>query len=524
MPEKLTIKIENVLAGQTQFANFASKGQFGSSLAIDPDLPAISGGTKASGFLAPVPSTKVSSTTITNPPLWIIPNPKLVANYIYDNGGKVYTMTSAGVVVAGFSGTALTASGGNGAVYYDNYIYFAKNTDIARTGPLNGARTLNQNYWTSTLSKSAMTDTTYPTAIRPAIEYPNHPMHVHKHSNKLYIGDYSATGIGVIHYIRTSKTTVEGDTNDGSTQNALDFPAGWMPMDIESYGTDLAIAVFEGNTSGANTGGKAKVVFWDEPNSPASWYKTVELPDEICTALLNVNGTLYAFSGNLGASGVRISRLVGGYTFEEFAYLQDSCSPFAGAVDHNMGRIFFGGYADHLGDYACIWGLGSKMKGFEKSLFNVMRFTGTAGTPAGTTSLSLEGNQGFLAPKPFLGWSDGTNMGIDLPNTTYGVSTFRSETFRIGVPFKVTKVRIPLAQAVGANMTLIPTVYVDDESSSTALTTINNTNYSNSERNIIYMQPEIYGRHNLMLELAWSGTALLTVGLPIEIEVEILKE
>ena len=520
---KFTIKIEAILGGQADFQNYAAPSQFGSSLAIDPDLPATSGGTKASGFLVPVPSTKVSSTTITNPPMWMIPNPKLTVAYIYDNGGKVYSMTGVGVVVAAFGGTALTASAGNGMAYYDNYYYFAKNADIARHGPLNGSRSMNQTYWTSTLSMTALDvgSITYPVAVRPAIAYPNHPMHVHKHDNKLYIGDV-VKNQGVVHYIKTRKVTVEGDTNDGSTYNALDLPYGCYPTDIESLGQDLIIAAFEGNIGGAFTGGKASLFVWD--TFAPSWTRRIELPDEYVSALLNVNGTIYIFSGNVGVSGVRITRLIGGYVLDQIGFLQDSCPPFPGALEHAINRILFGGYADHLGDYACVWAIGSKIKGHERSLFNIMRFTGTAGTPAGATSLLRQDGQALIAPKQFLGWSDGTNMGVDLPNTTYGVSTYRSEMYRIGMPFKITKIRIPLAQAVGANMTLIPTIYVDDESSNTALTTINNTNYPNSERNIRYLQPEIYGKHNFMLELAWSGSSLLSLELPIEIEIETIDE
>ena len=37
------------------------------------------------------------------------------------------------------------------------------------------------------------------------------------------------------NYVKTSKTTDEGDTDNGSTYNALDLPFGYMPMDIASW-------------------------------------------------------------------------------------------------------------------------------------------------------------------------------------------------------------------------------------------------------------------------------------------------
>lgn len=517
--KQFTIKIESIMGGQSAFQNFAVKGQFGDSLALDPDLPATSGDPRASGFPVPVPSTKVSSTTITNPPLWIIPNPKRAWVHVYDSGGKVYSMTGAGVVVA--YGTTLTAASGNGSAYYDNYMYYATNTDITRHGPLNGARTVNQVYWTSTLSKTALVNTTYPTAQRPAITYPNHPMHVHEPDNKLYFGDVVGNQ-GVIHFIKTSKTTVEGDTNDGSTYNALDLPYGWWPTDIESLGTDLVISVFEGNVAGNFAGGRSGLVIWDTLS--ASWQRFMPMPDEYISALLNVNGVIYIFSGNLNGTGVRISVLAGGYTVTPLGFLQDSCPPFPGAVDHKINRIIFGGFADHLNDYGCVWAMGSKARGFENSLFNIMRATATTGTGTGVTALLYAESSGFLTPKQFAGWSDGSAYGIDLPNTTYGRSILRSDTFRVGEPFKITEVHIPLAQAVGANMTLIPTLYMDDRSSTTALTTINNTNYTASERHIWYPNVEVYGKNNFMFELKLDGTALLTPGLPIIIKGEYLIE
>jgi len=81
-----------------------------------------------------------------------------------------------------------------------------------------------------------------------------------------------------------------------------------------------------------------------------------------------------------------------------------------------------------------------------------------------------------------------------------------------------------LTETVKANMTLIPKIYVDDEASSTALTTINSTNYIAGERNIVYKNLEIAGNHNFLLELNWSGSVLMPVALPILIDLETIDE
>jgi len=101
--------------------------------------------------------------------------------------------------------------------------------------------------------------------------------------------------------------------------------------------------------------------------------------------------------------------------------------------------------------------------------------------------------------------------------------------FRIGERFKVTRIRIPFAQAVAANMTLIPKIYTDDGNGTTyTLQTVNSTNYSDSERFVTLRSDsagaDIEARQNFWLELRWSGSALLTVNLPIRIDFEIVNE
>src|SRR3990167_558161 len=115
-------------------------------------------------------------------PMWIVPQPKGNSTYVYGYGGSAYTLnTNLGAPVEQLQdGGSLSASTGNGCAYYDNYIYFAKNTDIARFGPLNGTPAFDGTYWTGTLSKTALVDTTYPLDGGAfGYEYPNHVLHRH---------------------------------------------------------------------------------------------------------------------------------------------------------------------------------------------------------------------------------------------------------------------------------------------------------------------------------------------------------
>src|SRR3990167_3872378 len=289
MPSKsFKISIDSILGGHSKLSQFSSEGEFKNSLAVDPDSEETTGSNRAGGVLTPVPSTALTGNTMDAEPLWMNSTPKTDDVFVYDQSGKVYTAVLASNTISDLNnGAALTTSSGNGAAYYDNYNYFATNTNITRYGPLNGVKVFLQTYW-SGLSLSALGNgVTYPAPKIGTTKYPNHVMHRHV-DDKLYICDVMAangtsTGRGAIHYIKTTRTTAEGDTNNGSTFNALDLPYGVWPTDIESYGNDLVISAYEGDTSSGNTRGlRGHVYFWDTTSS--SFYKDVEFEDPLVSA------------------------------------------------------------------------------------------------------------------------------------------------------------------------------------------------------------------------------------------------
>lgn len=508
------ITIQSIWGGQSPAKYFAGDGQFDSSIGIDPDFPADDSGLKASGYIRPTAMAKFSGANIDSTVNWLLTNPKTAVIHAYQAGGKFVSYTE------GFASETLigtpTSGAGNGAAYYDNYIYLATPTDVARYGPLNGSPTLANGYWGTTLGKTALTNTTYPTVIRTAL--PNHVMHKHT-DNKLYIADVVGNQ-GVLHFIKTSKATVEGDTNDGSTFNAIDFPLGMWPTAIESYGTDLAVALIQKPTSGSSLK-NAVLSFWDTTSVSYSKIIDVEFPDTYITALRNINGILYVFSSN--GRGVRLSHFVGGYTLQEDFYLEDSYPPYAGAVDHILNKIIWGGFTSYPETSACVYAWGSKSAKLGKGLQTILKTTSAGANPYVGAVKHIKTATTWSKPQVIAGWIDDSAQGIDSLSTTYGVSVWRSEVFRIGKPFKINKIRIPLAQAVAANMTITPKVFVDEFSSSETLRVINNTNFPTSERNAT-LYPAIEGKHNFSLELRWTGTALLTVALPIEIEFEFIAD
>lgn len=504
------ITIDNILGGLSPSQFFGSAGQYHASIGIDPDFPIDDSAIQTSGLLRPTAFAKFSGATVTGVPLWILTNPKDSTTYIHANDGKVHTVDS--TLAMGADITAPTSSSGGGAAYYDNYLYFRKNTDVARYGPLNGAAGITQSYWQTTLGKTALIDTTYP-SIR-GIETPNGVMYRHT-DNKLYFLDVVGNQ-GVLHFIKTTKTTVEGDTNDGSTYNALDFPYGLWPTTVCGYGTDIAVALIEGSNTTIKQS-RAKVSFWDTTSSSYQKIIDVEFPDPLITAMKNVNGILYVWSGN-ASGGVRLSRFIGGYTFEEAWYNEEGVPPLQGAVDAEMNKVIWGAYTTYPEASASIYSFGSKKRALGNGIHNVFKST-SAGANGMVTALKFIEHANNSKLRPIIGWSDDSAKGLDKISTTYATNVWRSAVFRVGQPFVIKEVHIPLAQAIAANMTLIPKIFVDEGSSSTALKTINNTNLADSERNY-KVTPDVNGKHNFFLELRWSGTVLLTVSLPIIIVIE----
>lgn len=511
--------IRTILAGISPMSDVTTDGQYDSAIAIDPDFPIADTGANAvrpSGALRPVAYAKFSSTECNGNPYWITTSPKTSLVYTYLSSGK-FNSYSSGLGSETNIGTP-TSGAGNGMAYYNNYIYLATPTNISRYGPLDGSASLSNTVWTgSTLgSQTALVNTTYP-SIRGSGTVPNHPMHVHV-DNKLYFGDV-VNGQGVIHFIKTTKVTDQGDTNSGSTYNALDLPFGFLPMDIESYGNDLAILAVQ-TTNATLDQGKAVLFLWDTTSD--TFYEQIPLPDTFGTALLNVNGGLYYWGGNFTATGGHsLYQYLGGRTVKLLAPIPEGHPPLAGAVDAVGSKIVWGSFQTYPTNSACVWAFGSKTG--QSGLHNIAKATASASSTDGlVTALAFSEQRSLAMPGLLIGWRDAGAFGIDSLSTTYQTHYWRKR-FSVGRPFRIKRVRFPLGAAVASNMTLVPTWYVDDLSSNTAGTTINTTNYAASER-YIEQYPGVTGKNDFTLQLVWSGTALLPVKLPIEIDVEYISQ
>jgi len=518
--ESLQITINSIFEGLSPSSNFASDGQYLAGIGIDPEAPNTDTSTdlKPSGIIRPVAYEKFSDTKLDQSPLWIITTPKDTTVYVYGNAGDLVTYD---VDLANETSLrAVGASKGNGAAYYNNYLYYSRNADIGRYGPLNDTPGFTDDFWTSNLSLTALTNTTYPTT-RHSIEFPNHVMKTHV-DNKLYFTDINTSGQGILSAIKTKKTTYQGDTDDGSSYNVIDFPFDYLPMCLESYGENMAVGCSFGTSSAINQGSSALFI-WDTISD--SFSRLIPVPDQIITAIKYQNGILYGWSGNL-SGGTRFWVYLGGDSIQTLKYIPDMIPPLPGAIEADSNRIMWGGFTVYPIASASVFAYGSKSDLFPRGLHNIAKTTVDATAANGLVTVLknvLQNNKPH--PNLVIGSTDGTKVQLDKRSTTYQTSTFRSRTFEIGSPFTVKRIRVPLVQAVAANMTITPKLYFDSGTSSQVGTIINNTNYSSSEKFILLgsenFDNNMSASNNFFLEFVISGTSLSAIGLPIVIDIEV---
>lgn len=543
-PKTFQIRIESILGGHARTTHFASRDQYRNSIGIDPGspLPGSSGnpysssiyGVKPSGLIRPVQSNTVSG-TINETPYWIEGAPSTTTVFVYDARGSVYTHSIGEGTVTNLADIGATTGKGNGMAYYNNYMYFATNTDIARYGPLDGSATpkWTENYWQDVLPMVSLEDASYPFTLLSSGtsgQLPNHYLHTHS-DGRLYVAD-TVGGQGYIHYIKTGGGGTGGSS---STYQALALPTGLVPICMESLGENLVIAVYSKNPAASifNHGirtkaGRAKVAFWDTTSQNFNAITWVEFPDGFITAMKNVNGTLYVFSAPAEKSnGFRVSRYVGGYTFEEVWSSEEGLAPLPGAVDGASSRLVFGSATVSPTTAGCIYSLGLAANGISNGLFCPFVSRTIDNSMVTALILPINSGRGKGWDYPVFGSSDFSSIrrlenidGADNCN-----SIWWSQVYRIGQRYKITKIRIPLAEPIRTSVNVIPKIYTDDGfGTATALTAITPTNFGTTLRTIILRPDNLTGEVNFWLELKWSASYPIVVGLPITIEYELIDE
>lgn len=491
------ITISSILGGHSESYYLGSKGTFLSSIAIDSDQP-IPTKTKASGAIMPVGYAKFSDTGLTGYPKWILTNPKNNKVYVYSTADFLrYNSDLTGETSIGNP----TDGAGNGAEYYNDYLLLATPTNVSRYGKLSGTPTITNSYFTG-LGLAVLTDTTYPSLRGTPI--PNHPIFSHT-DNSAYVGDV-VSGQGVLHRIITDSSGAD----DSSAFNVIDFPFGLYPTCIGNYGLDIVAGCIQTSSDTTVSQGKAALIFWETTNV-STFYRIIHLEDPLVTALKNVNGTLYIWSGNADG-GTRVSKYLGGDVLQEICYYPDSVPPFQGAVDAIGNKLVWGG---HAVDVASVFSYGSFNK-FKMGLHNIARAT-SSGANGNVTALKIVNQNGRMA----IGSGSDTDKQIDKYSATATLnSVLKSEVFTIGQTFTIDSIRLSLGGAVSANTIITPKIYVDDGNADADLKTINATNYDNSQRTITFGTGSgslIKGNNNFYIEFTFTGTSPLPLTLPITI-------
>lgn len=133
--------------------------------------------------------------------------------------------------------------------------------------------------------------------------------------------------------------------------------------------------------------------------------------------------------------------------------------------------------------------------------------------------------QNIPTPQYVIGGRNSGSYALFKKTTTHAFSVWRSQVYKIGKPFDVMEIRFAVMPEIAANMTIIPVLYFDNEDSNSIGTTINSTNFANSEK-LIELTPKnfantVHGTNNFFLELQFTGSALVVVELPISIEIEV---
>lgn len=537
--------IDNIFGGHALYPELPNKGEFTDSYNIDIDPHGIISPANALRYFENATTSDIS---LAGFPLWIKAEPKASNFYIYDSVGSVYAVLAS--IGSYYSQIGDLNDGGDakgcGMEYYDNYMYFARNTTIARYGPLNGTPTFTDDYWVTTLGLTALDNTYsyYPTTFTPSGSIPGHVMHRGKNGS-LYIADVVG-GQGVLHRITTTKTTVEGDTNNGSAYNVIDFPYGYYPSAIEGLDDDIVVALFSDLNVAS---GRAKIAFWD-PTNPTTYTKIIdfEFPDPIITAMKNSNGVLYVFSSftitptaGSAVTYTRISRYIGGNSFEQIG-LSVSNPPLAGAVDGVMNRVIFAGDTSFGGG---VMAIGTKKSPISNSIFCIRGSTSTSNSVSDTaiTALAAPGADytdlisGFTCDNGhFLDGTTYNNAGI----STYSQSYFSGPVHRVGKKFKITKVTIPILHYFNGTYPDVKISFCLDRELTydydgiNIVGTINDTNYPFNNaagvQRIVIRPTNLVGNNNFFMVIKFNNAVvssydtLAMITFPIEIEYETIDD
>lgn len=510
------IQIDSIAGGVGSHYSGLADNQYLGANGIDPEGTRSGTAGVNDMFLNEIVPTNMSSFggKISASAMWILSPGREAAVYTYhDNGGVArFPMSLSAESVLSAS---IGQSTGNGAVYYNNYLYFATSADVHRYGPLDSSPTMTLSAFTAGGGKTLSAACSYPGVN--GLTYPNHPMHVHV-DNKLYVGDFiSSTGKACLDAI----SSVGAGISAGYFSDVLDLPFGYAVTDIESFGNDLAILAMpigQYSTGAIPKTGKSALFLWDTFSS--SFYRQVDISDPVATAMSNHNGRLIVFAGGVpGTEYTRILGYTGSNSFEDIAFYPEGSPPPAGAVDSQGNMLVYGSYGDSPNTFCGAATLNTRIPQLgPRSRNHILASPGNV-----VTSLAFVNQTAQSSKYPIIGWTNsGTSWGIDRMDSAgvqrtldTNVTYWASKPYFIGQEFEITKIRLVLGNTVGTTTNVQPTIYVDHGGTSFTPNVISNTVYNGKQ--IIDLGTTAKGNVDFYIHLAWASTAPVPVSLPITI-------
>jgi len=473
----IKLAIQTILPGFSASDNIRKKGEFGASLGIDPVLPDTDGGTRPSGIIRPTQYAKFSGSNVNATPLFIRTNPKTATTYVLLSNGRLISYNSS-LGSETLVGT-LTNAKCNGAEYYDNYIHFAGTVLQGRYGPLDGTPTLTQDYWNGTLGLTALRNEDYPDIN--GVTIPNHFMWRHT-DNALYICNVLATNKGSLNKIKTTKTTVEGDTDDTekpSTADALDLLYGWYPVTMCSFGTYLLIAFIEGTKTTIKQK-PARLILWDTVSDS---YEDVTVDKNFSEPIISAlqplnNGSVMIYSGKGGTKrGCRVDMFQSLNAVQPVGYYPDLFPPLQGAVDSYSGRNIFGTGCTIPATAGCVIAEGSPYPEMPMGTHNVIKSTLAGASPMVSALAYVQQDNADLVP--IIGCKDAVSTQLE----------------------KLTD---------STNTSLVIKIYFDNGSKNTTLATIDNTSDRWASKHEIDIKSEnLMGKNDFYIQFEWQNGDIL---------------
>lgn len=538
--------INNILKGIAPTYYFGEAGTYLGGCAIDPDI-------KVNGRIggAITPSNYEMDSSSVNGVMWFETNDVDDNTYYYTKDGDFgYIDTSGNVSEI----SELSGSSGNGLAYYNNYYYIAKDTDIARYGPLDGSAVIEDNWWSAQDNLEKLNNKQYATVGEYQI--PNHCLYVHPDS-QLYVADYQ--GQGTIHRLKmidrmeitgasgtfyvgeqvtggtsSARATIfnvedgvlslaarigefeEGETINGTTDgeatvsnyqvgnqpilkemNALTWSFEEYPVAMAALGTSILILSMK-SSEGLNKG-SAVMYLWDTFDIQG-FYGAINLPYPVATAVKTYNGIPYIWGGD--NEGYSLSRYIGGESLEPFLYIDNGNIPLQGAVAAQHNKILWGSSQTYPEDRGCVWSWSSRA-----------RFSGLH-------NIASAGNQvSAIRPQDLDGrLLISSDDGIYTAGGEYD-SIWRSEMISFGRLFNINEIYIPIAASITGSDKITVTLYYDNETV-TDVHEITSDTYSD---NIIKISPKAEGVQNFFIEIKVEAENKIPIIMPISIDYDILS-